>query len=258
MSEDPVIKYLQAFSAGSANDDTHTHLWAKGAGMIFDQLDRLLDILGHGAVEITSIEKFSSEHDKELGGVLTRHRSDKEFHRYHLLYAHILQRLGREEELNVLEVGLGTNNPSLVSSMGSEGRPGASLYAWSEYLPRANIYGADIDTDILFQDPLKRIRTGYVDQLETATLDALPTIFGKDRFDLIIDDGLHSFAANMNTLLMGLKYLKPKGWIVVEDIQKNRVNSWRLVKSMFQKKSDEYETFLIRSVHAFLFVVHLK
>ena len=45
---------------------------------------------------------------------------------------------------------MGTNNPNLVSTMGSSGRPGASLYAFKEYLPNAIIYGADIDKDILF------------------------------------------------------------------------------------------------------------
>ena len=50
-----------------------------------------------------------------------------------------------DENINILEIGLGTNNPILVSTMGSNGRPGASLYSFREYLPKSNIYGADVD-----------------------------------------------------------------------------------------------------------------
>ena len=256
MSAEEVVQYLTAFSAGSANDLSHTHLWVKSAGMVFDQLDRLQNLLGYDAAEIIPIERFSSEQEIDLGRILTRQRSDKEFHRYHLLYAHIFEQLGRQQELKVLEIGLGTNNPSLISTMGPTGRPGASLYAWAEYLPHAQIYGADIDTEILFQDPSKNIRTAFVDQLEPATLENLPTLLGQDKFDLIIDDGLHSFAANMNTLLFALKFLKPNGWLVIEDIHNDRVNSWRLVQSLF--KNSPYKTYLIRSVHAHIYALRVS
>lgn len=77
---------------------------------------------------------------------------------------------------NILEIGLGTNDPTLVSSMGSGGRPGPSLYAFKQYLPNANIYGADIDKDILFNE--ERINTCYVDQLDIKTFDNIKNTFG--------------------------------------------------------------------------------
>jgi len=255
MQENLILKYLEAFSAGSANDNTHIELWIKGAGMVIDQFNQLLDILGQDHVHSTPMSAFSNEHETDLGCLLTRHRSDKEMHRYHLLYAHIFQQVGRQEEIHLLEVGIGTNNPTKVSTMGSTGRPGASLYAWSEYLPNAHIYGADIDVDILFQDPSLRIRTAFVDQLDRSSMDALPGLLEQNAFDVIIDDGLHSFAANMNTLLMGLRYIKHGGWIVIEDIKNERLNSWRIVQTMF-KMSGKYETFLIEAAMAFVFVVH--
>jgi hypothetical protein len=54
----------------------------------------------------------------------------------------------------VFECGIGTNNPNLASSMGVNGKPGASLRAWRDYFPHATIYGADIDRDILFKELL--------------------------------------------------------------------------------------------------------
>ena len=66
------------------------------------------------------------------------------------------------------------------------GRPGASLYAFKQYLPNANIYGADIDKNILFNE--ERINTCYVDQLDIKTFDNIKNTFGNIKYDLIIVD----------------------------------------------------------------------
>ncbi len=68
----------------------------------------------------------------------------------------------------VFECGLGTNNPNLLSSMGINGKPGASLRVWRDYFPNAQIYGADIDTEILFSE--ERIQTYYIDQLNPVSI----------------------------------------------------------------------------------------
>jgi len=58
---------------------------------------------------------------------------------YHLLFSSRRQHIKR-----VFKCGLGTNNPNLLSSMGSLGKPGASLRVWRDYFPNAIIYGANI------------------------------------------------------------------------------------------------------------------
>jgi 23S rRNA U2552 (ribose-2'-O)-methylase RlmE/FtsJ len=123
--------------------------------------------------------------------------------------------LGVNSELNILEIGLGTNNPILVSSMGSLGRPGASLYAFAEYLPNANIYGADIDENILFKS--NRIKTSYVDQLNSNTFDEMSNNFSNVKYDLIIDDGLHSDEAVLNTFASLHPFLSDQFVYFVED-----------------------------------------
>ena len=40
-------------------------------------------------------------------------------------------------------VGIGTNNPNIESSMGKDYKPGSSLKVWKEYFLNANIFGAD-------------------------------------------------------------------------------------------------------------------
>jgi hypothetical protein len=76
-----------------------------------------------------------------------------------------------QKPLRIFELGLGSNNPHLVSSMGSTGRPGASLRGWKELFPYATVFGADIDRAALFQED--RIKTFYCDQLDPAAISVL-------------------------------------------------------------------------------------
>jgi hypothetical protein len=54
----------------------------------------------------------------------------------------VLCKACRDQPLRIFELGLGTNNPALPSSMGVYGRPGASLRGWRELFPNAFVYGA--------------------------------------------------------------------------------------------------------------------
>lgn len=122
----------------------------------------------------------------------------------------------REYVKNVFECGLGTNNPKLTSSMGVTGRPGASLRTWRDYFQNAQVYGADIDQDILFTE--ERIRTFHCDQTDKASIARLWEQVGEVKFDLMIDDGLHTAAAAISLLENSLHMLKPGGFYVIEDV----------------------------------------
>ena len=147
-------------------------------------------------------------------------------HNYHIIYNDVFNKLGKNKAMNLLEIGMGTNNPSLVSSMGENGKPGASLKSFKEYLPNSNIYGADIDRDILFNE--SRIQTTYIDQLNEDTFIKMNNDFNNIKFDVIIDDGLHSLCANLNTLLFSLENIKTGGWIIIEDIDRTKIENWNL------------------------------
>jgi hypothetical protein len=113
--------------------------------------------------------------------------------------------------------------------MGVSGKPGASLRAFRDFCPNALIFGADIDRRVLFSED--RISTFYVDQTELATFARLSGELPCD-FDLIIDDGLHSPDANINTLTFALPKLKCGGWAVIEDICVDSLSIWQLVTSL--------------------------
>lgn len=163
-----------------------------------------------------------------LGGMFNHYRSDKaKVHNYHLIYGPML---GHPENVNrILEIGLGTNNDDVVSTMGSLGAPGASLRAFRDYCLNAEIFGADIDTRILFQED--RISTYHVDQLSPASLADLGQKLPNE-FDLIIDDGLHSPDANINTLSFATRLIRKGGWIVIEDICLDAVPVWQCVAAL--------------------------
>lgn len=129
---------------------------------------------------------------------------------YSRLFSHCRNRIMR-----VFECGLGTNNPALLSSMGTEGRPGASLRVWRDYFPNAIIYGADIDRDVLFEE--ERIKTFYVDQLGPETIAKLWKDVGVSEFDFMLDDGLHTFEAGACLFEHSIQHLSRDGIYVIED-----------------------------------------
>lgn len=117
---------------------------------------------------------------------------------------------------NVFECGLGTNNPDLPSSMGISGKPGASLRVWRDFFPNAMIYGADIDRDVLFEE--ERIKTFYIDQLNPDEVRKFWQNVDANDFDLMVDDGLHTFEAGSTLFLHSIDRLSQNGIYVIEDV----------------------------------------
>lgn len=249
------ISGLYMFESSSANNMENQHLWIKSASLFIGQLNKLIEGQVEHDFKIRNASEFVSDYT-ELGKILTNYKSDKSdsFHNYHVFYSYVIEKLGRYSPLNVLEIGLGTNNPSIVSSMGINGQPGASLYAFREYMPNSKFYGADIDKDILFES--RNIKTCYVDQLDSSTFDSLNTAFGNITYDIIIDDGLHSIGANFNTLLFALTKINKNGWIIIEDIFHSE--NWKGIDFIL-KSSGKYQTYMMHSPttdFCFMYAVH--
>jgi hypothetical protein len=142
-------------------------------------------------------------------------------HTYPTFY-HSIFNLSRENVKLVFECGLGTNNPNLKSNMTENGIPGASLRVWRDYFFNANIYGADIDKDILFKE--EKIKTFYVDQLDTKSIKQMWANIGVENFDIIIEDGLHEPEANLNFFFNSFSKLKKNGVYVIEDVSNKYLN----------------------------------
>ncbi len=122
----------------------------------------------------------------------------------------------RHNVRRVFECGLGTNNPNIPSTMGVFGKPGASLRMWRDYFPNANVYGADIDKEVLFQE--ERIKTYFIDQLNPAIINEFWNHVGVADFDLMIDDGLHTFEAGSTLFTHSIDRLASNGIYIIEDV----------------------------------------
>jgi SAM-dependent methyltransferase len=129
----------------------------------------------------------------------------------------------RHEPLRVFELGLGTNDPALPSSMGVHGVPGASVRGWARYFPNASIFGADIDRNILFET--ERIKTFYCDQTDTGAIAAMwdHSALREADFDIIVEDGLHLPHANLCFFFASIHKLRPGGHFVIEDVHRSNM-----------------------------------
>jgi hypothetical protein len=157
--------------------------------------------------------------------VMTKYGSDKgRAHNYTTAYSALFKRR-YQQPLRIFELGLGSNNPDVLSTMGVFGVPGASLRGWRELFPHALVYGADIDRGILFQED--QIKTFYCDQLDRSSIRELwsrPEL--QAGVDIIIEDGLHTFEANVSFLEESLDHLRPGDIYICEDIMWNQVDQW--------------------------------
>jgi hypothetical protein len=131
----------------------------------------------------------------------------------------------RKNITKVFECGIGTNDPNLVSSMGENAMPGSSLKAWRDYFSKAQIFGADIDRKILFSDD--RIQTFYVDQTDKQSIREMWEAIGEKQLDIIIDDGLHAYDANICFFENSIDFLSEDGFYIIEDILIEEVNIFR-------------------------------
>ena len=250
-----ILESLPMFAPNAAGAmSERTALTIQAASQTVPLMIELLGRTGTIIKDPTPISAFADTDEKrtaalELKKLFDQYGSDKgnSNHNYHPLYGSIL---GTRDASAVLEIGLGTNNEDIVSTMGRNGKPGASLRAFRDFLPDAHIYGADIDRAILFQE--ERVSTFFVDQTNIDSFAELSAAI-PDELDLIIDDGLHTPNANLASLAFGLGRLKTGGYFLVEDISRHAVPIWQLVSAALLP--EQYESHVVEADTQFLFVV---
>ena len=150
-----------------------------------------------------------------LGDIFMKHKTDKcgrhpNHHCYHIKYEKLFETL-KDKSIKLFEMGLGTINPDIESSMAGY-KPCASIRSWREYFKNGEIHGGDIDPEACIED-----NTYHIDQTNA---DDLTKLFDKlGQFDIIIDDGLHTQEAAKTMFDACWKYVKPGGYYIIEDIR---------------------------------------
>lgn len=197
---------------------------------------------------VSSEELMYFYHDAVIDGakstplceIMGRNGSDKghndvtkSHHNYTTFYHHIFKDI-KLNNLNIFELGLGT--------MG--GRPGASLHGWSEFFPNSQIYGADIDKSILFQKD--RIKTYYCDQTNKEDIDNMWNLLKNEKFDIMIEDGLHEFNANVCFFENSIHKLSKNGFYIIEDISFSIVHLFEKKIIEWIEKYDDLNFYLLK------------
>jgi hypothetical protein len=174
---------------------------------------------------LVPLHSYFADHATPMCQNFLFHGSDKAlgWHNYGYVYNFLLGRMNGRIK-NILEIGIGTNNLDMPSTMGATGVPGASLRAWRENFSLAQIVGADVDDRILFQEGA--IETFWVDQTHPEAIAQLFANIGPRRFDLIVDDGLHTFEANRTLMDGAYRHLVADGLYIIEDVADHTIEAW--------------------------------
>jgi hypothetical protein len=222
-----VIKSFEEFAPNVTGDSD-----MKIANTIFNiqNFSKAMARIQNEPIQVEDINEAYQITNKELGNLFQKYGSDKKTHNYHIIYENIIKEVGEVSLL--IEIGLGTNNEDVLSNMSSKGRPGSSLRAFRDYLDNTQIVGLDIDSRILFEE--NRIKTFEFDQNVIESLEILPKTF-LNGVDILIDDGLHSPIANINTIYFANQLLKKNGFLIIEDINKHAIDLYRVILQAAQK-----------------------
>jgi glycosyltransferase involved in cell wall biosynthesis len=192
--------------------------------------------------ELMKQEEKIQQNIENLKQIFLKYNTDKfnnkpHCHSYHNRYGKLFYEL-KDKPVKVFEMGIGTVNPRIPSSMEGYQRlfnyqPGASHRAWSEYFSHIDtrICGGDIDEEICKDEmyiEFPKIKCKAVDQTDeqsvkecfayfTTTKDG-NKFFNNDLFDIIIDDGLHTEEGALGMLRGSWDYLKVGGIYAIEDL----------------------------------------
>ena len=192
------------------------------------------DAFSHPATgTIWAVEGWGGNH--ELRRLFSLYGSDKghipgdvqpyswQEHNYWAVYGLILQPYRMTAKL-VVECGIGSNDDRVPSNMTRHGRPGASLRAWRDFFPYAEVIGIDVDEAALFTED--RIRTFAVDQTSQQSIFSFVETLGNRLIDIVIDDGLHTFVAGASLFDGLFPKVKTGGLYVIEDVRQDDVSNY--------------------------------
>lgn len=134
----------------------------------------------------------------KVSDILAKYGKDTDkiwHHRYGEAYDDLFKKFDRKAPLNILEVGT---------------QRGATLLAWKEYFPNANVYGVDI-VDVVPKKYRKNTVTRIISDIKKVDTNI--------EFDIIIDDGSHYLADMIYVVAQFLVPMRDGGVMILEDVR---------------------------------------
>lgn len=167
---------------------------------------------------------------ESMRDIMQKYGCDKVEHLYYKEYEKSFESI-RNSFINILEIGIWK---------------GTSHSSWIDYFPNAQVYGIDIFTRVNPEDVpiLQHPRMHWLrgDSTDPSVQTSIQNEWGDIKFDIIIDDGLHTPKANRLTF-ENLKMFGTGGDTIyyVEDVWPlHKMNAKELNHSWVLKKPLEY------------------
>jgi hypothetical protein len=148
----------------------------------------------------SGLTALSEKYGSDKGSNLSHNPYPWRPHTYTQYYDLLFSRQ-RSTILRVFECGIGSADESIISNMSATGATGASLRMWRDYFPNAIIFGGDIDS-----------------KTNSLSIQNFWKNAGNELFDVMIDDGLHSFGAGKTLFENSIHRLKASGLYIIEDV----------------------------------------
>jgi hypothetical protein len=146
---------------------------------------------------------------------------------YETIFGHL-----KESNINFLEIGICR---------------GGSIKLWRDYFTNANIFGTDIVFSPSAKETLKNENvTILIGDSSDTTSDILTNHLVNESFDIIIDDGNHSFEYQLQTLYNFFPKLKKGGIYVIEDIEDRTMKNETMINKF--KMFRDFEIVDLRNI----------
>ncbi|MHA2030457.1 MAG: hypothetical protein ACW99Q_13785 [Candidatus Kariarchaeaceae archaeon] len=237
------------FKTTGAKD--HPYFWINGAENFIPNMLECIKLTDYTPT-VRHINEFENDNEESLKQLFVKYGSDKFIHPYYKYYSNVL---ASKSNIHILEIGIGTKNPDIASTMyfykqekNFDSTPGGSLRAFRDFVKGSTVYGADIDEEILFEE--ENITTSKVDQLNIDDLDAL---FPGVSFDFIVIDGLHHITADVQSILSLLSRMKKGSTLIVEDI--NIFDNWKVVDFILSRVEGLTTEFIMDDDNTYLYTL---
>lgn len=175
---------------------------------------------------LINLSSYFHDEPTRLCRIMCFQGSDKvaSWHNYTYFYNFLLPQV-RESGDSLLEIGINASILDVESSMGVTCVPSASLKGWREFFEMSDVYGADIDRQILLRE--SGVSTHCVSQLERNNIEQLWASIGSNGdVSIVLDAGLHTFEANTNVYEGTVERNPSLKLFIVEDVLVGYVESW--------------------------------
>jgi len=134
---------------------------------------------------------------------------------YNILFSTLINK-----KINFAEIGIWKNE---------------SIKMWRDYFKKAKIYGFEYYDDLIKNAKKDKLKKVFIKKINVKKEKSIFESFKKTntKFDIIIDDSTHLFEDQIKIINNVHKFLKSGGYLIVEDIHKNKKTN--IEENYFQK-----------------------